>query len=132
MNKALIFTVILLILSAASGWNVTHAQRSTEIYIPIGESPGLAGYTKIGTVASVNSQANRFVLTDSLSQEHPVVITDSTRIWLDRSKMKKRNLVGSPEDLEPGRLAEVKFYLAPDSTYLQAAEWIKIQVEPSQ
>lgn len=107
----------------------SYAQKATEIYIPIGQSPGLSGqYSKIGTITSVSEISPSFVVTDSLDNTHAVIITDTTHIWLDKSKMNQRNTEGSVADIETGKLVEVKYYLASDSTYSEIAEWIKIQL----
>lgn len=132
MRKTIIPTTFLVLFFAGCGLQSADAQKMTEIYIPIGQSPGLAGYTKIGTVASVNIPDNTFILTDSLQHDYSVQLTDSTSIWLDRSRMKEQNRTGTIKDIQEGRLAEVKFYLAPDSTYLEAAEWVKIRITEPQ
>lgn len=109
-----------------------YAQKATEIYIPIGQSPGLSDhYSKIGTVTSIDEAAGTLVVTDSLENTYSVEITDSTRIWLDKSRLKKRNETGTISDIKNGLLVEVKYNLAEDSTYAQTAEWVKVQVTES-
>lgn len=106
-----------------------NAQKATEIYIPVGKSPGLSGhYSKIGTVTMIDEGAGSFVITDTLDNKHPVLVTDSTRIWLDRTLIKAPNVKGAFADIREGLLIEVKYYLAPDSTYSDVADWIKIQI----
>ncbi|MDR8390816.1 DUF5666 domain-containing protein [Aliifodinibius sp. S!AR15-10] len=128
MNKLATVTGCLLILLTAGEVHTAAAQKATEIYIPVGQSPGLAGYTQIGTVTSLDMSEGTLTLTDTLEQVHTARLSDSTSIWLDRSLIKQQNMVVSVNDIEEGQRVEVKYYLAPDSTYLAVAEWIKIQV----
>lgn len=100
-------------------------QRQTEIYIPIGQSPGVSSTTSyIGTVTKVEPSKREFSL-EVGGSSHIVMVTDKTRIWLDRSKQKLKNQVGQISDLQVGRTVEVK-YSKPGPQV--AAEWIKIQV----
>lgn len=135
MRKSIIATAFMcmtvILLLVAGGLQGAHAQKATEIYIPIGHSPGLTGYTKIGTITSMDMSARMFTMRDSLDQVYTVHCTDSTSIYLDKSKIKERSRVGTMEDMKEGLLTEVKFYLAPDSTYLEVAEWVKVRVEAS-
>ena len=42
------------------------AQKATEIYIPIGKSPGLSGeYTKMGTIEEVSAQEQAITMSDA-------------------------------------------------------------------
>lgn len=102
-----------------------HGQKSTERYIPIGQSPGLSyKHTYIGPIDSVNLDERRMTMkTDS--GMHSIRITDRTRIWLDRSEQKKTNLTGGPADCKPGRIVEVKFM---DPETREVADWIKVKV----
>lgn len=120
---------LLLVIFLSVGILNTEAQKATEMFIPIGESPGVSGlYSKIGTVSSVNEEAQIFVISDSLEQSHSVIVTDSSSIWLDCTMIKEKNLAGSFADITEGVLLEVKYYRAPDSSYTDVAEWIKIQI----
>ncbi len=97
-----------------------HGQKSTERYIPIGQSPGLSGkYTYIGTLDAV-APDKRSVTAGGRT----VRITDQTRIWLDRSSLKQSNRSGTLGDLQPGRRVEIKL---DDPSRPQAAEWIKVE-----
>ena len=104
-------------------WGVSyaHGQKSTERYIPIGQSPGLSDkYTYIGTIQAVAPEKRTIT-----AGGRTVKITDQTRIWLDRSKLKQSNLIGNIADLHPGSRVEVKY---DDSTRPQAAYWIKVEI----
>ncbi len=107
-----------------------HGQKATEIFIPIGKSPGLSGkYTTIGKIDTVNAQDQTITMTDS-SGSYTIKITDRTQIWLDNSKLKSTNRKGAFTDLQKGLLAEVKYE---DSARKDkgTAEWIKIQMTES-
>lgn len=102
-----------------------YGQKATEIFIPVGESPGLSGkYTTMGKVDTVNAQDRTIVMSDSAGSYH-IKITDSTKVWLDRSKLKTSSKTGSFADIKQGMLVEVKYEgEKPDG----AVEWIKIQL----
>jgi len=107
------------------GTSFAHGQKSTEQYIPIGKSPGLSGkYTSIGLLTAVDARTRAISVADSAGPK-TLRITDTTRIWLDRSKLKKSNISGSFADLVKGRRVEVK-YAAPDRR--DVAEWVKVEV----
>lgn len=102
-----------------------HGQKQTEIYIPIGQSPGVSHtQTYIGPITKLDSSAASLTV-DSDGSAHVVTITDKTRIWLDRSKQKLSNKVGQMSDLQIGRTVEVKY---DGSTQRAAAEWIKVEI----
>jgi hypothetical protein len=102
-------------------------QQATEMFIPIGQSPGLSNTsTLIGTLESVDP-GKMTVTVSSPSGIQTVGITDRTLIWIDRSPEKQPNQPGALRDLQQGRKVEVK----PRSGEPQAvAEWIKVQVVP--
>ena len=77
--------VAVLLLAAATA---AHGQRLTEMFIPIGESPGLSGkHTIIGTISAVDAKT-RIITCVYGSETITAKVTDRTRIWLDRSKAK--------------------------------------------
>jgi hypothetical protein len=118
---ASVAAVVLFLGSAAH----THGQRMTEMFIPIGQSPGVSGkLSVIGEVESVDSKAG--VLTVAAAEgARSVRIVDRTWIWLDRSRQKLKNEKGTMADLRKGRRVEVKFASgdAPST-----AEWVKVEV----
>jgi hypothetical protein len=104
-----------------------YGQKATEIFIPLGKSPGLSGkYTTIGKIDTVNAQDQAITMTDS-SGSYTIKITERTQIWLDNSKLKSTNRKGTFADLRKGLLAEVKYE---DNARRDkgVAEWIKIQM----
>jgi len=120
---------LLLVMLLVMGMLNAKAQKATEIFIPIGESPGVSGlYSKIGTVSSLSEDEQTFILLDSLQQSHNVIVTDSSSIWLDCTMIKEKNVAGSFSDIKEGILLEVKYFRAADSSYTDIAEWIKIQI----
>jgi len=102
-----------------------YGQKETELYIPIGQSPGLSQkYTSIGELAEVDPRAKTVTIADPAGRR-TVKITEKTRIWLDRSKLKLTNLTGSFADLQQGRRVEVKY---DDPQRREVAEWVKVEV----
>lgn len=102
-------------------------QEATEMFIPIGLSPGLSGKgSLIGTLESMDP-GKRMVTISSSSGTRTVGITDRTRIWLDQSQQKQSNQNGAINDLQKGRKVEVKLRKGEPKA---VAEWIKVQVSP--
>lgn len=100
------------------------AQMATERFIPIGESPGLStSQTDIGLIRSFDAASGTLSL-ESGTGVRPVRITDSTRIWVDRSAAKLSNLDGDTSDLAAGRRAEVSYA---DPGNRQLANWVKVE-----
>lgn len=104
-----------------------YAQEATEIFIPIGESPGVSNINSIiGKITAVDVQ-NRTVTLSDQAGTVTVSIPQNARIWLDRSKGTGKNEPGSPADLKAGRTLEVKYKEATRGTSV-TAEWVKIEV----
>jgi hypothetical protein len=104
------------------------AQKATEMLIPVGQSPGVSGISSvIGTIASCE-QASGIVTISTEKEQHTARLTDETKIWLDRSAVKKGGAVGSRSACQKGRRSEVK-YVYEGKTRSARAEWIKIQAE---
>ena len=124
MRKALLGGVVVgLVL-----WSGTqaHSQQATEVYIPIGQSPGLSGkVTIIGTVEAIDPQARSINVTGPAGTWR-AVITDRTKIWLDKSKQRLSNQTGRFSDLRKGVLVEVK-YMDGERRDGGPADWIKVQ-----
>jgi len=102
-------------------------QEATEMFIPIGQSPGLSGKgSLIGTLESVDPGKRMVTISSSLGAQ-TVGITDRTLIWLDRNQQKQPNQNGAINDLQKGRKVEVKLRKGEPKA---VAEWIKVQVSP--
>ena len=105
-----------------------HGQQMTEMYIPIGKSPGVSGKSSLlGTIESVNPQKQTLEVSGP-SGIQTVVLTDRTRIWLDRTQARLSNQRGTPANLQKGLKVEVKFR---DANQKRIAEWVKVQVTES-
>ena len=113
---------IALIISLSSSLDV-RAQRATEQFIPLGQSPGISSV--IGQIGAVDRSAQT-VTVETPAGEQSVRITEQTRIWLDRSSFRQSTLAGGIGDLRAGQQIEVKFL---DDLRRDSAEWIKVVPE---
>lgn len=99
------------------------AQRTTEQFIPVGQSPGVSGVSAyLGTITAVDSVRRRVTL-GAAGGELTVQLSDTTRIWLDYSGQRRPAVAGTRADLAVGRTAEVKYL---DPARKSGAEWIKV------
>jgi hypothetical protein len=102
-------------------------QKSTEVFIPVGQSTGLSGkLTLIGKITAVNAQ-NRTVTATDQTGTRTVQLSERTKVYLDFSKLRMPSKPGTVADILPGRLAEVKF--EGNDRGKGVAEWIKVQME---
>ncbi len=91
------------------GTPFAHGQKATEMFIPLGQSPGLSGkVTIIGSIETISARNRTIVVTGSAGS-WSVQITKHTQIWLDRSKLSLSSQNGTFADLREGRLVEVKY-----------------------
>lgn len=103
------------------------AQLTTEIYIPIGKSPGVSGkYAVMGKIESVNLKDSAVTIIQETGGKVTVKITPGCVIYLDKSKLNTRNKKGYCTDMKPGMKAEAKYK---DNKAGNKFEWIKVQVE---
>ena len=112
-----------------SGMPSAHGQKATEIFIPIGQSPGLSNkITVIGTIETIDPRGQTIAIAGP-SGSWSATITGRTKIWLDKSTLRLPNQKGSFADLQKGRLAEVK-YEDPEGRGKAKGpvEWIKVQM----
>jgi hypothetical protein len=124
LNRYLRLAIVVM---ALGGTLEASGQQATEMFIPIGQSPGLSNKgSVIGPLESVDP-GKRMVTISSPSGAQTVVITDRTLIWLDRSEQKQPNQNGAINDLQKGRKVEVKIRKGEPKA---VAEWIKVQVGP--
>lgn len=104
-----------------------HAQEATERHIPVGAYAALMDWqTTSGTLAAVDTAARTVTLrVDSGLRSFRV--TDSTDIWLDRSRRGQSTRDADLSDLRPGLAAEVRVLgrERPDT-----AKWVKVQLAP--
>jgi hypothetical protein len=100
------------------------AQRTTEQFIPIGQSPGVSGkLTVIGTIGSVDAAGRTFTVTTP-SGPVRIALGDQTRVWIDASRVQKPARRGGIGDVQGGRRVEVLF--EDPSTHTRAL-WVKIE-----
>jgi len=124
LNRYLRLAIVVVLLGSTLE---AFGQEATEMFIPIGQSPGLSGKgSLIGTLESVDP-GKRMVTISSPSGAQTVGITDRTLIWLDRNLQKQPNQNGAINDLQKGRKVEVKLRKGEPKA---VAEWIKVQVSP--
>jgi hypothetical protein len=115
--------VLLVVTLAAAGG--ARAQKATEQFIPVGQSPGASGkVTWIGEIVAADPRERTLTIGEAQGS-HSVRITDKTRIYLDRSKLKQTNVTGTMADLQKGRRVEVK-YEGPGP--MPAADWVKVEI----
>ncbi len=120
-SRAIGFAVLVALLWSAPAL----AQKTTEQFIPIGQSPGLSGkYTYQGVIEAADSAVQSVTAGGSSVQ-----VTERTRIWLDRSSAKQPNVAGSFDDLQAGRRVEIKYE---DDARKAFAAWIKVQADAAQ
>ncbi|MCI0372108.1 MAG: hypothetical protein L0214_12240 [candidate division NC10 bacterium] len=106
-----------------------HGQKATEMFIPVGQSPGLSGrYTVIGRVETVNAKDRTVTIVGS-SGTRTASMTSRTQIWLDRSKLRLSNQKGTLADLRKGLTVEVKYVNGEKEKGV--AEWIKVELTES-
>ncbi len=107
------------------------AQKSTEIYIPIGKSPGLSGrQTIIGRVTAM-SDRDQTITVQAPGRSWTGSLTKETRVYLDRSALRLTNLYGKAADCPDGALVEIKYASGTEPGKAKgqpAIEWMKIQV----
>lgn len=104
------------------------AQRATELFIPIGQSPDLSGEeTVMGTVEALDPAARTIVVRDEQSgDEHEASLTEGTEIYLDRSKLNAKNDYGTFADLRVG--ARVEMLYEDEPAEAGTLRWIKIEI----
>ena len=122
-NILVITSISVLIMGAVS----VRAEKSTELFIPIGQSPGLSGdYTVMGKIDQINS-ANRTIKMSGPSGSYTVKLSKSSFIYLDRSQAQLPNAYGTLADCQAGDTVEVKFI---DNSRNKPIEWIKVRKSP--
>lgn len=120
--------IILLTITLVWIYSFSIAQKSTEIYIPVGKSPGISGkYSTIGRVEAINLTDS--TITIAIAGElgsHTIKCAKDTKIWVDKSSIKQFNKDANLIDIKIGSIIEIK-YKGNKSDAL--VEWIKIQIE---
>ena len=119
------YLALVIVVVALAGVSEAFGQQATEMYIPIGQSPGVSGKsTLLATIESVDA-GKRTLTVSGPAGSRKFQLADRTLIWIDRSAQKQRNQTGTLADLQRGRKVEIK----PDEGAGQAvAKWIKVQL----
>ncbi|TMH85035.1 MAG: hypothetical protein E6H44_14000 [Betaproteobacteria bacterium] len=119
------YLALVIVVVALAGVSEAFGQQATEMYIPIGQSPGVSGKsTLLATIESVDP-GKRTLTVSGPAGSRKFQLADRTLIWIDRSAQKQRNQTGTLADLQRGRKVEIK----PDEGAGQAvAKWIKVQL----
>ena len=118
-----IWLATILFTISLSGTPVVYGQQTTEQFIPIGQSPGISNkYSYIGSIIAVDRDANTLTV-ESERGTKKIRVLPKTRIWLDRSKVKRTNITANYSDCEVGRTVEVMY----DHDDHDVADWIKIE-----
>jgi len=121
MKKVLVYKSRLLLVAMLLCVNVASGQQSTEVYIPIGNSPGVsASESIIGVIRSVDYGAHSMDI-DIGDSVRTVRVGDETRYYLDRSRQQRSSSTGKFQDCEKGQRIEAK--LSDNDN----VEWIKIE-----
>jgi hypothetical protein len=121
LNHYLAMAIVVVALRALAAFG----QEATEMFIPIGQSPGVSNKSSLlGTIKSVDHSGTRTVTVSGLAGVQTVQITDRTPIWIDRSLQKQRNQTGTLADLQPGRKVEIMLV---EVAGKPTAKWIKVQ-----
>ncbi|MCI0665582.1 MAG: hypothetical protein L0220_31365 [Acidobacteria bacterium] len=105
--------------------SIVFGQKSTEQYIPMGKSPGVTRkYSIMGEIEQYDASSKSLTVISS-SGKTTIKLTDQSRIYLDRSKLRQRNTRGNFSDLKKGRYVEVKYKDPQNKT---GCDWIKIEI----
>lgn len=98
-----------------------HGHQATELYIPIGSSPGIsASRAYIGKISRVDYASSSMDVSGEKGAKS-IRVNEQTKYYLDRSQHGKKNEIGDMHDCEVGRRIEVN--VADDGTVV----WIKIE-----
>ena len=122
-NTSKIWIAMFLLTVSLAATNVVYGQQTTEQYVPIGQSPGISDeYSYIGNIVSVDRDAHTLTVRGERGTK-TLSVLPGTRIWLDRSNVRKSNVTASYSDCEVGRKIEVMY----DHDDQDVADWIKIE-----
>ncbi len=118
------YLTLAIVVVALGGALKAFGQEATEMFIPIGQSPGVSNKSSLlGTVESVDA-GKRTLSVSGPAGTQKIELTDRTLIWIDRSLQKQRNQAGTLADLQRGRKVEIKLG---EGAAKAIAKWIKVQ-----
>lgn len=99
------------------------AQQATEVYIPIGDSPGVSkDKSWIGEITTVDYGDMRVEVNTSRGMRQ-IKVDGKTRFYLDRTRYRKKSETGTMQDCRVGRRIEA--YVGDDGK----AYWIKVEAD---
>jgi hypothetical protein len=105
----------------------TYAQKETELFIPMGQSPGVSGKVSVmGRCQTITIHDSAVSVMLEPGGMKSCRINNHSVIYLDRSKLKLTNTKGTLADIKPGSMIEVKYV---DNKPDGVIEWIKVQIE---
>jgi hypothetical protein len=105
---------------------IAYAEKATELYIPLGQSPGLSDeYNLIGRIDAVDNQNRSLTVTGSAGR-FTVHTTEDTLIFLDKSRLRQPNQYGAFSDLKLYLTVEVRFEAGKKH---RPAEWVKLRID---
>lgn len=121
--NTIVARVCVIFLACVAIPQLTQGQKATEVYIPIGASPGVsASDTLLGKISRLDYEARSIEFT-SRDGKKTIYVNDKTLYYLDRSAYRKKSTTGNMSDCKVGLKIEVQ---AADN---DTAEWIKIKAE---
>lgn len=102
---------------------LARGQQATEVYIPIGKSPGISvSRSYIGEIRQVDYAARSIEMLGKDGAKS-INVNDKTTYYLDRSHYRKKSTTGEMSDCKVGRRIEAN--VSDDGTVV----WIKIETE---
>ena len=105
----------------------TYAQKETELFIPIGQSPGVSGkLSAMGRCETIIPRDSAINFMQEPGGMKRCKLSKCSAIYLDKSKLKLTNTKGTLADIKPGSMIEVKYV---DNKPDGLIEWIKVQVD---
>lgn len=117
MQKKLSAALLMMAVLPAAG---VFSHPATELYIPIGQSPGISNVKSyVGRIRSLRETDDGFLMNVEGSVSR-IDVDESTKIYVDAGPGKK-NRVGTRADCEVGRTVEV--YLHESGV----AYWVKVR-----
>lgn len=120
MNKVNYWFAVV-VAASLLGASPANGQQATEVYIPIGESPGVsAKASRTGVIHRVDYASYSIEIRVG-GELRSVSVDSTTQYFIDRSKQRRKSATGTLMDCKKGQTIEV-WTLGDD-----IAKWIKIE-----
>ncbi len=123
---------LLMVLGLLATASAAHAHKATEIYIPIGQSPGLSDKVTVQGFIETVDDHTMVMSVKGVFGRWRAVVTDRSKIYIDRSAQRRPNRYGTADDCKPRHFCEIRF-VDDDPEALRRGgepgeiEWIKIR-----